>query len=432
MSHRAVSRGFFRVEERPSMPSGVFVYMMLLLIVLTSTFVNAELPPLIPRSVLLGNPERWGPKLSPDGRQVAWIAPDTNNVLQVWARNLVGDKERVITADRKRGVRQFFWAKNNRTLLYAQDSDGDENYHIFGVELRSGNVRDYTPFQGVRVDSVDSGDELSLNADFPESGLLSLNLRNRALFDVYRLNLANGGLELDTQNPGDVTGWTADAKMQIRLARATTPEGGTELRVRKDRRTAWRTFLKATPDEILEVIGFSRDGKAVYLKSSLGRDTAAVVQRELETGIEKVVASSEEVDAGEVLVHPRSRVVEAVAFSPERLTWRMAGPALASDFAALSRLNDGSISIVSRTERDDIWIVSFSSASNPLQYYEWDRKAKLGNFLFTTRPKLQGLALGEMKPIVVKARDGLKIHGYISFPAGVEPKGLPLIVFPHG
>src|SRR5213075_1537863 len=96
-----------------------------------------------------------------------------------------------------------------------------------------------------------------------------------------------------------------------------------------------------------------------------------------------------------------------------------------------SKLNDGAISIVSRTDRDDRWIVSFSSASNPLQYYQWDRKTKSGKFLFTTRPKLQGAILGEMKPIVVKARDGLKIHGYISLPPGVEPKGLPLIVLPH-
>src|SRR4051812_23961844 len=106
---------FSGVEEGSSRPSGGFIYLMLLLLGLTCSVARAELPPLIPRSVLLGNPERWGPKLSPDGKQVAWIGPDTNNVLQVWARNLAGDEERTITADKKRGVRQFFWAKDNRT-----------------------------------------------------------------------------------------------------------------------------------------------------------------------------------------------------------------------------------------------------------------------------------------------------------------------------
>ena len=406
--------------------------LILLVMLQTSAGLQAELPPLIPRSVLLGNPERWGPKISPDGTRLAWIAPDTNNVLQVWVRSLAGGEEKIVTADKKRGVRQFFWAKDNRTLLYAQDSDGDENFHIFGVDLKSGNVRDYTPFQGVRVDNVDSGDELSLNSKFPANALLSLNLRNRSLFDVYRLNLTNGALELDTENPGDVTAWTADAKQQIRLARSSTPDGGIELRVRADRKTPWQTFLKVGPDQILEVIGFTPDGKGVYLNSSLGRDTAAVVQKDLKSGAEKVLASSDEVDAGQVLMHPQRRVVEAVAFSPERMNWQMVDSSVRPDFEALRKLKDGDISVVSRTDADDVWIVSFSISSEPLQYYEWNRKTKSGKFLFTTRPKLQGVSLAETRPIAVKARDGLKIHGYLSLPAGLQPTKLPLVVLPHG
>ncbi|HEY6929515.1 MAG TPA: hypothetical protein VJA66_07555, partial [Thermoanaerobaculia bacterium] len=43
----------------------------------------AELPPLISRDTLFGNPEKISPKLSPDGTRLAWIAPDAKNVLQV-------------------------------------------------------------------------------------------------------------------------------------------------------------------------------------------------------------------------------------------------------------------------------------------------------------------------------------------------------------
>ncbi|HTG44422.1 MAG TPA: S9 family peptidase [Verrucomicrobiae bacterium] len=394
--------------------------------------IRAELPPLIPRSLLLGNPERWGPKLSPDGSRIAWIAPDTNNVLQVWLRNLADGKERAVTASTKRGVRQFFWAKNNRTLLYAQDSDGDENHHIFGVDLESGNVRDYTPFQGVRVDSVDSGENLDLNQKFPETLLLALNLRNRALFDFYRVNLVTGAVELDTENPGDVASWTVDPKMRVRLARVSTPNGGTELRVRADRGSPWRTFLKVGPDEILDVISFTDDGKGLYLRSSVGRDTAALVQKDLRSGIERVLAASETVDAGEIMVEPRSHVVEAVSFSPGRKSWEVVDFSVSGDFKALSKMSEGDISVVSRTDANDRWIVSFSSGKMPPQYYQWDRKSKSGSFLFTTRPKLKELALAEMKPVVIKARDGLNLHGYLSLPAGVPPRRLPMILLPHG
>src|ERR1041384_4674845 len=144
----------------------------------TPSQLLAELPPLIPRDVLFGNPEKigpqlspdgkrlaWiapdvlfgnpekiGPQLSPDGKRLAWIAPDKKNVLQVWVKSVGKDDDKIVTADKKRGIRRYHWAEDNQTLLYLQDADGDENWHIYGVDLASGNVRDYSPFQGVRAD----------------------------------------------------------------------------------------------------------------------------------------------------------------------------------------------------------------------------------------------------------------------------------------
>ncbi len=388
--------------------------------------VQADLPPLIARDVLFGNPERTSPALSPDGARLAWLAPDTNNVLQVWVKTVGQDDDKIVTADKKRGIRQYFWAKNNRTLLYLQDSDGDENFHIYGVDLASGNVRDFTPFQGVR------GDVTDLNPDFPDGLLLTLNLRDRALFDVYRLNLKNGALELDTENPGDVAGWGTDPQFRVRLAQIATPEGGTEIRVRADDQSPWKTFLKVGPDEILSSLGFSADGQSLFLTSSLGRDTAAVVEKNIATGAEKVIAASDEVDAGDVLIHPRRYVIEAVAFSPGRTTWRVIDPAVQDDFAGLAKLNDGDFFVANRTEADDIWLVGFQSDRAPGRYYRWDRRRKTGTFLFTTRPKLDGLALAEMKPVVITARDGLKLNSYLTLPVGVAAKNLPMVLFPHG
>src|ERR1039457_3870835 len=122
----------------------------------------AQLPPLISRDILFGNPERAQPRVSPDGQRLAWLAPDKKNVLQVWVKTVGKDDDKMVTADKKRGIRQYFWAEDNRTLLYQQDNDGDENFHVFGVDLASGNVRDFTPFQGVRAGVAD------LNRDFPD------------------------------------------------------------------------------------------------------------------------------------------------------------------------------------------------------------------------------------------------------------------------
>jgi dipeptidyl aminopeptidase/acylaminoacyl peptidase len=397
-----------------------------LALLLSATPLPAQLPPLISRDILFGNPERASPKLSPDGQRLAWVAPDKRNVLQVWVKTVGKDDDKMVTADKKRGIRQYFWAEDNKTLLYQQDNDGDENFHVYGVDLASGNVRDYTPFQGVRAEVAD------VNPDFPDEILVEANIRNRQLMDVHRLSLKTGALTLDTENPGDVAGWGTDAKFQVRAAQAQTPDGGTEIRVRDDVKAPWKSLLKVGPDEILEFEDFSKDGGSAYLKTSIGSDTARLVERNLATGAEKVLAVSPEVDAGGVVIHPKTHVVQAVSFAPGRATWKVLDPSVQADFDAITKLHSGDFLIVNRTSKDDAWLVGFTSDRGPVTWYKWDRTAKKGTLLFTAQPKLEGLALAEMKPVAIKSRDGLTLNSYLTLPVGVAPKNLPMVLFVHG
>lgn len=385
-----------------------------------------ELPPLISREILFGNPERVLPKLSPDGTRLAWIAPDTKNVQQVWIRTVGKEDDKAVTADKKRGIRRYLWAENSKTLLYLQDADGDENWHLYGVDLGSGNVRDFTSFQGVqaRVTATDP--------NYPDELLVSLNVRDRHLHDVYRLNLTTGALVLDTQNPGDVADFSADAKFQIRAAQVATPNGGTEIRIREDATSPWKTLIKVGPDEILDFLDFTADGKSAYLQSSIGSNTARVVERNIVTNAERVIASSEEVDANGEFIHPRTHVVQAVSFAPGRARWAVTDPSVKQDFEGIARLFDGDFNVINRDAKDAIWLVGFTSDHGPIRYYAWDRAAKKGTFLFVHQPKLEGLALASMKPVVIQSRDGLTIHGYLTLPVGVAPENLPLVLLVHG
>src|SRR5436305_9451439 len=171
----------------------VRLFVALLFVAATQLF--AELPPLIPRDVLFGNPERTSPQLSPDGKRLAWLAPDKKNVLQVWVKTIGKDDDKMVTADKKRGIRNYGWAPDNKTIAYAQDNDGDENFHIYGVDLDNGTVRDYTPFLGSRA-SVAGNDP-----SHPDEMLVAINARDKHFFDVYRLTLPTGALVLHTKNP---------------------------------------------------------------------------------------------------------------------------------------------------------------------------------------------------------------------------------------
>src|SRR6266849_1551021 len=86
----------------------------LLLAPFAATRSRADLPALIPRDVLFGNPEKAGPQLSPDGKRLAWLAPDAKNVLQVWVETVGQSDDKAVTADKKRGIRDYLWAEDNR------------------------------------------------------------------------------------------------------------------------------------------------------------------------------------------------------------------------------------------------------------------------------------------------------------------------------
>ena len=98
--------------------------------------LHAELPPLIPREVLFGNPERLQPEISPDGKQLAWLAADKKGVLNVWVGSNTGANGRPITNETHRPIQWYAWGDDGKQILYLQDNGGDEIDHLFPLISR--------------------------------------------------------------------------------------------------------------------------------------------------------------------------------------------------------------------------------------------------------------------------------------------------------
>jgi dipeptidyl aminopeptidase/acylaminoacyl peptidase len=382
--------------------------------------------PVISRDILFGNPERTGPKLSPDGKKFAWIAPDEKNVLQVWVKTVGQEDGKKVTADKKRGIRQYLWAQDDRTLLYLQDSDGDENYHLYGVDLASGNVRDLTPFQGVRAAPINVSQKIR------DRILVQMNLRDRRLFDVYEVNLETGALKSVAENPGDVLGWQSTDDLEVKVAQSMKPDGSTEIRVRENVNAPWKTFVTAPFGENVNALDITADGTALLLISSLNANTDRVIRKEIATGTETVIAENPNVDAGQVVIHPVKHTVQAVDFPAGRQAWTVIDPLVKGDFEGIWKLRDGDFSIVNRDRDDKTWLVAFTEDRGPVRYYSWDREAKKGTFLFVHQPKLEGLPLAQTRAVTFPARDGLTLNGYLTLPVGVKAQNLPLVLLVHG
>lgn len=389
----------------------------------------ASLPEIVPLKTLFGNPERTSPDVSPDGKTLAFLAPsEDKDVLNVWVRPVDGDKARMVTNDELRGIRQFSWSEDSQYVMYLQDVGGDENFHLYLQPLDGKPARDLTDFEGVRAQN------LVTDKHFPGQVLVGLNKRNPEVFDMYRVDLVSGELTLDTENPGDVLGWLTDAKFQIRGAISMNPtDGSTTFRTRETLDSEWKELMTWPQEENGGPVAFTKDGKSVYVQSSLGYDTTRLLQVDAVTAEEqKVIAFSDKTDIGRVMLNEDTREVEAVSFNYLRREWNILDPALAEDFKQLEKVEDAEFSVVSETGDQRTWIVTFSKDDGPSASYIYNRDTKKAKFLFVTQPALTKYQLSSMQCEVIKARDGLELPAYLTLPVGAEPKGLPMILNVHG
>src|ERR1700712_5151692 len=111
------------------------------------------LPEMISVEDLFSSPQRAAATISPDGTRLAYLAP-WHDRLNVWVEDLTpGAEPRRVTADENRSIVIYQWTDDPRWMLYMQDSDGDENWHVYRVDLTDPGAPavDLTPFPGVRT-----------------------------------------------------------------------------------------------------------------------------------------------------------------------------------------------------------------------------------------------------------------------------------------
>jgi dipeptidyl aminopeptidase/acylaminoacyl peptidase len=387
---------------------------------------------LIPLPVLFGNPERVSPQISPDGSQLAWIAPH-EGVLNVWLASVSTETgldltgAMVVTSDTDRGIRQFSWAHDGRHLLYLQDTGGDENWRLHDIDLQTMAHRDLTPFEGVQTELI------AIEPAFPAEILVGLNKDNPQLHDVYRLNLETGELSKEVTNPGFI-GWLADTQLAVRAGFAPHPDGSMAVMVRDSAEDEWRQLMIVPAEDALstDVVSFSRDGKSLLLASSAGAETAQLVRMDLATGTAEVLAGDPAADVSGVKIHPDTREPQFVMVQKARSEYLVLDESVAGDLAAIRALHPGDPSIQNTDDADQIWLVSFTNDAGPVPFYAYDRRSGTSQFLFEHQPALSGYQLAAMEPFSFHARDGLTIHGYLTFPPGVERSQLPAVLNVHG
>jgi dipeptidyl aminopeptidase/acylaminoacyl peptidase len=393
----------------------------------------AQSPELIPRNLIFGNPSRLLPKLSPDGKSIAWLAP-RDGVLNVWVAPADAlDKAKPVTDERPRPIMEYWWSPDGTRIVYAQDRGGNENWVLYGVELATGKQTAYTDPEKVTVRVVGASPKV------PGSILVGLNNRVPQFHDVYRLDLATGKRELVLKNDR-WAGFLADWDLNVRYGFRQTPKGGAALdRIAADGSAEPYDEIGADDALTTRPMGMTADGRTLYVRDSRGRNTTALLAVDRGSGKATPIGGSEKADIAGLIAHPTTGEVEAFSVDYLRKEWVPVAASVKDDIAFLNREVKGDWSVLSQTRDDGKWTLQVDRVTEPVTFYLYDRDAKKLTRLFTARPDLEGRALAPMGAFEIRSRDGLVLPSYLSLPPGADRNGdgkpeqaLPMVLYVHG
>jgi len=387
---------------------------------------TTKIPPRIPLRDFFRNPVSRGYDLSPDGQTISFLQPWESR-LNIFVRPIGGGEARRLTSEKDRDIQTYFW-KGNGFVIYEMDDRGDENFHLKRVDVKTGEVKDLTPFPKVRSELVDDLEDVSENEI-----LFRMNKRDPKVFDAFRLNVETGDMKLVAENPGNIERYITDHAGKIRAA--TTTDGvNTSLLTRVDENAPFKTVLTTNFREQCSPQFYTFDNKALYADSNIGRDKSAIVVLDLGNGKEtKLVYENPEVDVDSLAYSKKRKVLTFASYE----TWKLERKFFDAETEAMyktleQRLPGYEIDVSAHDRAEDKFIVAANNDRTPGSRYLFDEKSGQLTKLVEVAPWLKEADLAPVKPIEFKSRDGLTLHGYLTLPLGHDPKNLPVVVNPHG
>jgi dipeptidyl aminopeptidase/acylaminoacyl peptidase len=390
------------------------------------------------------DPEFAFPTISADGTRIAYLAP-AHGRRNVWVRGIDQDHSEAVcvTHDARRGITTYHWTDDPRWLLYLQDTDGNEDWHLHRVDLDNPDqpAVDLTPMDpGSRVIGVDSYP--------PAPGTVLVWMNQRPLFfDTFRIDVATGETTLHREQdaPGDTVLLDRDGRPMFSTSLA--PDGTIAISA-IDPGTGDRRLLRHVGGAELPMgvqpQQVTADGKGLLVGSFQDGDDLRLVRIDHATGEETVIAAVDGHDldiSGTMLPGVLPPAVYTDRHTGEVLAARFVGdrphvevvdPQFAEVHVQLQKLSDGVIGTLSSDESGQRWVVTFVHDRDPGVTWFYNRTTGDARLLFRAYPSRDPNTMAPMEPVGFPARDGLPLHGFLTLPLGVEPRNLPLVLVVHG
>jgi dipeptidyl aminopeptidase/acylaminoacyl peptidase len=378
----------------------------------------------IPVSDFFKTPEKSFLKISPDGKYISYLKPYKEKQ-NLFIQSLANGKERRATSFADFPVRDYNWTFNNQ-IVYNQDIFSSEQIRMYVLDAATLKNRLILSQPKTRIRL------LNRNRLQKDVITISMNKRDPANSDIYRLNITTGKLSLYIQNPGNITDWYADADGTIRLAKASDGVDETIL-YRSDEDSKFRPIIVNNFKNSVDPVAFTGVDKKFYALSNVNRDKTALVEINAENGIEeRVIYENDKVDILDVGYSKNKHRIEFAAWDAARPQKHFLNNEVESIYNDLSnKLKGNEIRVIDRDTAENKFIVSTYTDRNPGSFYLYEKDSRKLTKISDNNPGIKSSELCAMQPIAYKASDGLLINGYLTLPQNSTGTNLPVIVLPH-
>lgn len=416
------------------------LFLMLILVLIGSVFANFQLLnsqevvatediPLIPRSAFFFSDSNIAVKLSPNGKQITFLEP-YEGVLNVWMQN-TNDKQAAFPVTKSKApIFRYQWAQNNEQILFFRDFEGNENHHIYSVDLKSFKTIDLTPFDNIQARLIRGSEK------FPDEIIVAINNRDPAYHDLWTINTRTGEKRLVFENKEEFGELFVDHNHQLRLGRKSDGKGGFNFFNRDLSSGAWKSFIHFDKEDSMtsRVLDFSADNQHVYYLDSTNSNTPALYSSKLDSdNLQKEkIFSEDKSDILDVIFDPKTKQPRVAISDFLRIQWSVLDPKIQADVQYLQDFSNGDLRFFESSLDDQKWIIGYVYDNKPARYYLYDRNKKAAVFLFSPNKELEKFPLTTMQPIIITSRDGLPLVSYLSMPKQGPKNNIPMVLWVHG
>ncbi len=365
-------------------------------------------------------------RLSPNGQYLSYLKLEDKKQ-QLVIENLANGTITSVSKPEERNISFYCWVSNEDLIYYKEKEGGRFQTDLYivnskGTEERLLSGNDQTKIR-LLEDQLIEGKFL----------LVTSNKRDSTVFDVYRLNIRDGKMDIAAKNPGNFTNWLTDNKGNLRMAMST--DGVNEsVWYRENETQPFKKIITNNFKTTLWPVAFSEQkSNTIYAISNANRDKNALVEIDCITGVEKsVLFANDTLNVVEAQYSKQRGEMDFVVYE----TWKKEKHFLNGEakrrFQNLDKLIPGTDSRVIHHDKDEKnFIIRTFTDRNPGSYYLYNAENNNLKKLSDLNPAIKEEDMCEMKPISYVTKDGFKIDGYLTLPLHLGAKNLPLVVIPH-